>query len=175
MFRRFFTDLGTMSKMSKDVPNDLWALPKLSVLWFSERTKLTLSAFLEYIFFGETELSFRRTIRRDLWVSSQSKEWESRIMREKWQVTFVLESAHFIYSAKFYTLFTWSGGPRSSGVSFFCFVSPRAWKQKKPTPLDRGPPLHVNRPLESYWDQLMFQGKWPPTPPLRQNFALSEK
>ena len=22
------------------------------------------------------------------------------------------------------TLFTWSGGPRSSGVSFFCFVSP---------------------------------------------------
>ena len=24
------------------------------------------------------------------------------------------------------TLFTWSGGPRSSGVSFFCFVSPRA-------------------------------------------------
>ena len=24
------------------------------------------------------------------------------------------------------TLFTWSGGPRSSGVSFFCFVSPGA-------------------------------------------------
>ena len=44
------------------------------------------------------------------------------------------------------TLFTWSGGPRSSGVSFFCFVPPRAWKQKKPTPLDQGPPLHVNRP-----------------------------
>ena len=44
------------------------------------------------------------------------------------------------------TLFTWSGGPQSSGVGFFCFVSPRAWKQKKPTPLDRGPPLHVNRP-----------------------------
>ena len=44
------------------------------------------------------------------------------------------------------TLFTWSGGPRSSGVGFFCFVFPRAWKQKKPTPLDRGPPLHVNRP-----------------------------
>ena len=44
------------------------------------------------------------------------------------------------------TLFTWSGGPRSSGVSFFCFVSHRAWKQKKPTPLDLGPPLHVNRP-----------------------------
>ena len=44
------------------------------------------------------------------------------------------------------TLFTWSGGPRSSGGSFFCFVSPRACKQKKPTPLGRGPPLHVNRP-----------------------------
>ena len=44
------------------------------------------------------------------------------------------------------TLFTWSEGPRSSGVGFFWFVSPRAWKQKKPTPLDRGPPLHVNRP-----------------------------
>ena len=45
------------------------------------------------------------------------------------------------------TLFTWSEGPRSSGVGFFCFVSPRAWKQKKPTPLDRGLPFHVNRPL----------------------------
>ena len=38
------------------------------------------------------------------------------------------------------------GGPRSSGVGFFCFVSSRAWKQKKPTLLDRGRPLHVNRP-----------------------------
>ena len=26
----------------------------------------------------------------------------------------------------FKTLFTWTGGPRSSGVGFFCFVSPRA-------------------------------------------------
>ena len=26
-------------------------------------------------------------------------------------------------------------------------MSARAWKQKKPTPLDRGPPLHVNSPL----------------------------
>ena len=49
------------------------------------------------------------------------------------------------------TLFTWSGGPRSSGVGFFCFVSRRAWKQKKPTPLDRGPPLHVNRVLGNFW------------------------
>ena len=39
------------------------------------------------------------------------------------------------------------GDPGLSGVGFFCFVSSRAWKQKKPTPLDRGPPLHVNRPL----------------------------
>ena len=39
------------------------------------------------------------------------------------------------------------GGPRSSGVGFFCFVSARAWRQKKPTPLDRGPLLHANRVL----------------------------
>ena len=55
---------------------------------------------------------------------------------------------HFRLIQVLKTLFTWSGGPRSSRVGFFCFVSPRAWKQKKPTPLDRGPPLHVNRPLD---------------------------
>ena len=43
------------------------------------------------------------------------------------------------------TLFTWSGGPRSSGVGFFCFHALGDTKQKKLTPLDRGPPLHVNR------------------------------
>ena len=42
-------------------------------------------------------------------------------------------------------LFTWSGGPRSGGVGFFCFHALGDTKQKKPTPLDRGPPLHVNR------------------------------
>ena len=42
-------------------------------------------------------------------------------------------------------LFTWSGGPQSSGVGFFCFHALGDTKQKKPTPLDRGPPLHVNR------------------------------
>ena len=42
-------------------------------------------------------------------------------------------------------LFTWSGGPRSSGVGFFCFHALEDTKQKKPTPLDQGPPLHVNR------------------------------
>ena len=42
-------------------------------------------------------------------------------------------------------LFTWSGGPRSSGVGFFCFHALGDTKQKKPSPLDRGPPLHVNR------------------------------
>ena len=46
-------------------------------------------------------------------------------------------------------LFTWSGRPRSSGVSFFCFHALEDTKQKKLTPLDRGPPLHVNRPLIS--------------------------
>ena len=44
-------------------------------------------------------------------------------------------------------LFTWSGGPRPSGVGFFCFHALEDTKQKKPTPLDRGPPLHVNRVL----------------------------
>ena len=44
-------------------------------------------------------------------------------------------------------LFTWSGGPRFSGVGFFCFHALWDTKQKKLTPLDRGPPLHVNRVL----------------------------
>ena len=49
--------------------------------------------------------------------------------------------------AKFKGLFTWSGGPRSGGVGFFCFHfhALADTKQKKPTPLDRGPPLHVSR------------------------------
>ena len=61
---------------------------------------------------------------------------------EDWQATRTTKVCGYLIK----TLFTWSGGPRSNGVSFFCFVSSRAWKQKKPTPLDRGPPLHVNRP-----------------------------
>ena len=61
---------------------------------------------------------------------------------EDWQATRTTKVCGYLIK----TLFTWSGGPRSNGLSFFCFVSPRAWKQKKPTPLDRGPPLHVNRP-----------------------------
>ena len=61
---------------------------------------------------------------------------------EDWQATRTTKVCGYLIK----TLFTWSGGPRSNGVSFFCFVSPRVWKQKKPTPLDRGPPLHVNRP-----------------------------
>ena len=44
-------------------------------------------------------------------------------------------------------LFTWSGGPRSSGVGFFCFHALGNTKQKKLTPLYRGPPLYVNRVL----------------------------
>ena len=42
-------------------------------------------------------------------------------------------------------LFTWSGGPRSSGVGFFCFHALEDTKQKNLTPLDQGPPPHVNR------------------------------
>ena len=49
-------------------------------------------------------------------------------------------------------LFTWIGGPRSSGVGFFCFHALGNTKQKKLTPIDRGPPLHVNRVLE--WNKL---------------------
>ena len=45
-------------------------------------------------------------------------------------------------------LFTWSGGPRSRGVGFFCFHALGDTKQKKSTPLDWGPPLHVNRVLD---------------------------
>ena len=59
----------------------------------------------------------------------------------------VNENMYDISSIKRVTkgLFTWSGGPRSSGVSFFCFHALEDTKQKKLTPLDRGPPLHVNR------------------------------
>ena len=42
-------------------------------------------------------------------------------------------------------------GPRSSGVGFFCFHALGDTKQKKPTQLDRGPPLHVNRVLMCRW------------------------
>ena len=52
-------------------------------------------------------------------------------------------------------LFTWSGGPRSSGVGFFCFHALEDTKQKKLTPLDRGPPLHVNRVLISRNDNVV--------------------
>ena len=50
--------------------------------------------------------------------------------------------------AVFYTLFTWSGGPRSSGVSFFCFVSTRAWKQKEPYPTRPGSPTPCKQALK---------------------------
>ena len=40
----------------------------------------------------------------------------------------VNENTYDIFSIKRVTktLFTWSGGPRFSGVGFFCFLSPRA-------------------------------------------------
>ena len=59
--------------------------------------------------------------------------------------TFALPSA----SLDLKGLFTWSGGLRSSGVGFFCFHALGDTKQKKPTPLDRGRPLHVNRVIKS--------------------------
>ena len=51
----------------------------------------------------------------------------------------------FFFIKTFQGLFTWSGGPRFSEVGFFCFHALEDTKQKKPTPLDRDPPLHVNR------------------------------
>ena len=62
------------------------------------------------------------------------------------------EACRYLYNLHFVVtkgLFTWSGGPRSSGVGFFCFHALGDTKQKKPTPLDRGSPLHVNRVLMS--------------------------
>ena len=45
-------------------------------------------------------------------------------------------------------LFTWNGTDRRpSGVGFVCFNALEDTKQNKLTPLDRGPPLHVNRVL----------------------------
>ena len=49
-------------------------------------------------------------------------------------------------------LFTWSGGPRSSGVGFFCFHALGDTKQKKLTPLDRGSPT----PCKQGLNQLML-------------------
>ena len=50
-------------------------------------------------------------------------------------------------------------GPRSSGAGFFCSHALGDTKQKKPTALDRGPPLHVNRVLESEVNTvLLIQG-----------------
>ena len=49
-------------------------------------------------------------------------------------------------------------GTPSSGVGFFCFHALGDTKQKKPTPLDRGPPLHVNRPLITFL--AMWISKW---------------
>ena len=63
---------------------------------------------------------------------------------QEWRLKFLA------FSRMTKTLFTWSGGPRSSGVSFFYFHALRDTKQKKLTPLDRGPSLHVNR----VWDRL---------------------
>ena len=61
-----------------------------------------------------------------------------------------LENTYDISSIERVTkgLFTWSGGPRSGGAGFFCFQALRETKQKKPTPLDRARPFHVNRVLE---------------------------
>ena len=50
-------------------------------------------------------------------------------------------------------------------------MSPRAWKQKKPTPLDRGPPLHVNRPL----DVKLLKCTWNLFSHVRKNARVEKK
>ena len=67
------------------------------------------------MFFGETGRTFHYELRVDnssgfvsqVWeINLDARDrrffspqaWDSRIMRERWQVTFVLEFAHFIYS-----------------------------------------------------------------------------
>ena len=69
-------------------------------------------------------------------------------------------------------------GPQSSGAGFFCFHALEDTKQKKITPLDRGPPLHVNRVLiikfKTNWGkgaQGSQQGLWI-VPPLELSYLL---
>ena len=38
----------------------------------------------------------------------------------------IVSSIHSFRGSVSKTLFTWNGGPQSSGVGFFCFVSPKA-------------------------------------------------
>ena len=95
--------------------------------------KLSLHLWFPFFNFKCSLLSFpggrtaNGTKTREVLCSSCSR---GREVTNIWCLTLTLNNTK--------TLFTWSGGPRSSGVSFFCFVSPRAWKQKKPTPQDRG-------------------------------------
>jgi len=66
-------------------------------------------------------------------------------------------------------LFTWSGGPRSSGVGFFCFHALGDTKQKKPIPLGRGSPTPCKQGLKLDLELLYsFQPK-----PLRVSFNLN--
>ena len=60
-------------------------------------------------------------------------------------------------------LFTWGGGPRSSGVGFFCFHALGDTKQKKLTPLHRGPPTPCKQGLNNvlYLTMIsLFLCKW---------------
>ena len=66
-----------------------------------------------------------------------------RVLHSKINTVFLIET--MIAKSNNKGLFTWSGGPRSSGVGVFCFHALGDTKQKKLTPLGRGPPLHVNK------------------------------
>ena len=53
----------------------------------------------------------------------------------------------FLFDEHSKGLFTWRGGPRCSGVGFFCFHALGDTKQKKPTPLDPGFPTPCKQAL----------------------------
>ena len=79
------------------------------------------------------------------------KNWVQNVFRLVFVLIRFPKGIFNFFSLSFKTLFTWSGGPRSSGVGFFCFHALGDTKQRKPTPLDRGPPLHANRVLKFPW------------------------
>ena len=73
----------------------------------------------------------------------EKKKKKNRTFRAQLLLTYFRIGLLSLFKVATKGLFTWSGGPRSSGVGFFCFHALEDTKQKKLTQLDRGPPLHV--------------------------------
>ena len=83
------------------------------------------------------------------WVEKRFGSYQQMKFNLHWENSVSDGSQCIVNKRKFKGLFTWTGGPRSSGVGFFCFHALGYTKQKKPTPLDRGSPLLVNRVLDA--------------------------